>query len=145
MSFQEEPTNNRRASLPDFDITAAEVQQLLADPSGHGLSKYLIQNANHYVMNGNNLRTPFRILWYAENLGLSREIHTGQHKDTQIVTLREILGQINRSNESSGKKPMCMGTVLNGLSPMAKALLVAFKIKVLIRKACFHFLKINHC
>ena len=138
MSFQEEPRSDSAITLPDFDITAAEVQQLLADPSGHGLSNYLIQHAKHYVMSGSStglaLKTPYRILWYAENLGLSREIHTGQHKDNQIVSLREILGQINRSNELNGKRPMTISTVMNGLSPMAKTLVTGFKVKVLINR-----------
>tara|TARA_B100001094_G_C18043175_1_gene726050 strand:+ start:213 stop:779 length:567 start_codon:yes stop_codon:yes gene_type:complete len=120
--------------LPDFDITAAEVQQLLADTNGHGLSNYLIEHASHFVMTGGNLRTPFRILWYAENLGLTREIHTRQHKDSQAVSLREILSQINRSNELNGKRPVTLSTVVNGLSPMAKTLLNAFKVKVLINR-----------
>ena len=134
MSFQDEPRNGQRITLPDFDITAAEVQQLLADPNGHGLSNYLIRNAAHYVMTGGNLRTPYRILWYAENLGLTREIHTGQHRDSQVVSLRDILDQINRSNELNGKRSVTMSTVLNGLSPMAKTLLNGFKVKVLINR-----------
>ena len=134
MSFQDEPRNGQRITLPDFDITAAEVQQLLADSNGHGLSNYLIQNAAHYVMTGGNLRTPYRILWYAENLGLTREIHTGQHRDSQVVSLRDILDQINRSNELNGKRSVTMSTVLNGLSPMAKTLLNGFKVKVLINR-----------
>ena len=134
MSFQDEPRNGQRITLPDFDITAAEVQQLLADPNGHGLSNYLIQNAAHFVMTGGNLRTPYRILWYAENLGLAREIHNGQHRDSQVVSLRDILSQINRSNELNGKRSVTMSTVLNGLSPMAKTLLNGFKVKVLINR-----------
>ena len=134
MSFQDEPRNGQRITLPDFDITAAEVQQLLADPNGHGLSNYLIQNAAHFVMTGGNLRTPYRILWYAENLGLTREIHTGQHRDSQVVSLRDILAQVNRSNELNGKRSVTMSTVLNGLSPMAKTLLNGFKVKVLINR-----------
>ena len=134
MSFQDEPRNGQRITLPDFDITAAEVQQLLADPNGHGLSNYLIQNAAHFVMTGGNLRTPYRILWYAENLGLAREIYNGQHRDSQVVSLRDILSQINRSNELNGKRSVTMSTVLNGLSPMAKTLLNGFKVKVLINR-----------
>ena len=134
MSFQDEPRSAKRIALPDFDITAAEVQQLLADPSGHGLSNYLMDHASHFVTTGGNLRTPFRILWYAENLGLTREVFTGQHKDSQIVRLRDILDQINRSNELNGKRSVSISTVLNGLSPMAKTLLNGFKVKVLVNR-----------
>ena len=134
MSFQDEPRSAQRIQLPDFDITAAEVQQLLADPSGHGLSNYLIEHASHFVTTGGNLRTPFRILWYAENLGLTREVFSGQHKDSQVVRLRDILDQINRSNELNGKRSVNISTVLNGLSPMAKTLLNGFKVKVLVNR-----------
>ena len=94
--FSGQPCSAKRIALPDFDITAAEVQQLLADPSGHGLSNYLMEHASHFVTGG-NLRTPFRILWYAENLGLTCEVFSGQHKDSQVVRLGDILDQINRS------------------------------------------------
>lgn len=134
MSFQDEPRSSKGAVLPDFDITAAEVQQLLADPSGHGLCNYLREHASSYVHSGGNLRTPYRILWYAENLGLTREVFSGQHKDSQVVRLRDILEQINRSNELNGKRPVSISTVLNGLSPMAKTLLSAFKVKVLVNR-----------
>ena len=134
MTFQDEPRNASRASLPDFEITSVEVQQLLADPSGHGLSNYLMSNAAHYVTSGGNLRTPFRVLWYAENLGLTKEVFQGQHKDSQIVRLRDILDQVNRSNELNGKRSVTMSTVLNSLAPMAKSLLAGFKVKVLINR-----------
>ena len=134
MSFQDEPRSAQRVTLPDFDITAAEVQQLLANPSGHGLSNYLMEHASHFVTTGGNLRTPFRILWYAENLGLTREVFSGQHKDSQVVRLRDILDQINRSNELNGKRSVSISTVLNGLSPMAKTLLNGFKVKVLVNR-----------
>lgn len=132
--FQDEPRSSTKASLPDFDITAAEVQQLLADPSGHGISNYLMEHAGFFVTTGGNLRTPFRVLWYAENLGLTRMVYSGQHKDSQVVRLRDILDQINRSNELNGKRSVTMSTVLNSLSPMAKALLSGFKVKVLINR-----------
>ena len=134
MSFQDEPRNASRAFLPDFEITSVEVQQLLADPSGHGLCNYLMEHAAPFVFSGNNLRTPFRTLWYAENLGLTKEVFQGQHKDSQIVRLRDILDQINRSNELNGKHSVTMSTVLNSLAPMAKSLLVGFKVKVLINR-----------
>lgn len=132
MTFQDEPRTAAKAQLPDFDISAAEVQLLLADPSGHGLSKYLLDHAAYFVTNGSTLKTPFRILWYAENLGLTREVNSGQHKDSQIVRLRDVLEQLNRSNSLNGKREVALSTVKNGLSPMAKTLLSAFKIKVLI-------------
>lgn len=132
MTFQDEPRTAAKAQLPDFDISAAEVQLLLADPSGHGLSNYLLDHAAHFVTNGSTLKTPYRILWYAENLGLTREFNNGQHKDSQIVRLRDVLEQLNRSNSLNGKREVALSTVKNGLSPMAKTLLSAFKIKVLI-------------
>ena len=134
MTFQDEPRDASKAKMPEFEITSVEVQQLLADPSGHGLSNYLMEHAKHYVLSGGNLRTPFRTLWYAENLGLTKEVFQGQHKDSQIVRLRDILDQVNRSNELNGKRPVTLGTVLNSLSPMANALLSGFRVKVLINR-----------
>ena len=134
MTFQDEPRNSTRITLPDFEITSVEVQQLLADSSGHGLSNYLMEHAQHFVLSGGSLRTPFRTLWYAENLGLTREVFQGQHKDSQTVRLRDILDQINRSNELNGKRSVTLSTVLNSLTPMANALLSGFKVKVLINR-----------
>ncbi len=134
MTFQDEPRDASKAKMPEFEITSVEVQQLLADPSGHGLSNYLMEHAKHYVLSGGSLRTPFRTLWYAENLGLTKEVFQGQHKDSQIVRLRDILDQVNRSNELNGKRPVTLGTVLNSLSPMANALLSGFRVKVLINR-----------
>ena len=134
MTFQDEPRDASKAKMPEFEITSVEVQQLLADSSGHGLSNYLMEHAKHYVLSGGNLRTPFRTLWYAENLGLTKEVFQGQHKDSQTVRLRDILDQVNRSNELNGKRPVSLGTVLNSLSPMANALLSGFKVKVLINR-----------
>ena len=134
MAFQDEPRGSARATLPTFDITAAEVQQLLADPSGHGLSNYLLQHAEHYVTTGGNLKTPFRVLWYAECLGLTDQTITDGHKDSRAVSLRSILEHLNHSNQLNGKAPVSMSTVLNGLNPMARTLLDAFKVKVLINR-----------
>ena len=134
MTFQDEPRNARRASLPDFDITAAEVQQLLADESGHGLSNYLDQHASQFIYSGGSLKTPFRVLWYAENLGLTHEIFTSGHKDSKAIRLREILAQMNQSNSLNGKKEVGISTVLNALSPLGNALLTGFKVKILINR-----------
>lgn len=134
MAFQDEPRGSARAVLPAFDITAAEVQQLLADPTGHGLSNYLLANAEHYVTTGGNLKTPYRILWYAECLGLTDQTVLNGHKDSRPVQLRQILDQINHSNELNGKQPVSMSTVLNGLNPMARTLMEGFKVKVLINR-----------
>jgi hypothetical protein len=134
MPFQDEPRGSARASLPSFDITAAEVQQLLADPSGHGLSQYLLQHAEHFVTTGGNLKTPFRVLWYAECLGLTDQTVANGHKDSRPVQLRQILEHINHSNELNGKPPVSMSTVLNSLNPMARTLMDGFKVKVLINR-----------
>ncbi|MEY4442819.1 MAG: hypothetical protein RL442_1819 [Pseudomonadota bacterium] len=134
MPFQDEPRGSARASLPSFDITAAEVQQLLADPSGHGLSQYLLQHAEHFVTTGGNLKTPFRVLWYAECLGLTDQTVANGHKDSRPVQLRQILEHINHSNELNGKAPVSMSTVLNSLNPMARTLMDGFKVKVLINR-----------
>jgi hypothetical protein len=134
MPYQDEPRGSARASLPPFDITAAEVQQLLADPSGHGLSNYLLQNAEHFVTTGGNLKTPFRVLWYAECLGLTDQTVANGHKDSRPVQLRQILEHINHSNELNGKAPVSMSTVLNSLNPMARTLMEGFKVKVLINR-----------
>lgn len=132
MSFQDEPRNTQNAALPDFDITAAEVQQLLADNTGHGLSNYLSEHAASFIYSGGNLKTPFRVLWYAENLGLTSQIYSAGQKDSKAISLRDILSQINQSNSLNGKREVSMSTVLNALTPMAKTLLEAFKVKVLI-------------
>ena len=134
MTFLDEPRSALKAQLPDFEITSVEVQQLLADSSGHGLSNYLMEHAAHFVTSGGNLRTPFRTLWYAENLGLTKEHFQGQHRDSQIVRLRDILDQVNQSNKLNGKRSVTMSTVLNSLAPMAKALLAGFKVKLLINR-----------
>jgi hypothetical protein len=134
MNFQDEPRSTTGVVLPELEITAVEVQALLADPSGHGMSNYLIEHAPQFVMSGGCLRTPYRVLWYAENLGLAKNTYSGQHKDSYTVRLRDVLDQVNQSNASNGKKTVAMGTVLNGLSPLAKTLLQAFKVKVLINR-----------
>jgi len=120
--------------MPDFDITAHEVKELLADPSGHGLSKYLQQHAKEYVYSGQNLKTPFRILWYAENLGMTEQTYTGPHRDARVVRLRDVLDQMNRSNAMNGKREVSLSTVLNGLSPLSKALISGFNVKLLINR-----------
>ena len=134
MTFLDEPRSALKAQLPDFEITSVEVQQLLADSSGHGLSNYLMEHAAHFVTSGGNLRTPFRTLWYAENLGLTKVHFQGQHRDSQIVRLRDILDQVNQSNKLNGKRSVTMSTILNSLAPMAKSLLAGFKVKLLINR-----------
>jgi hypothetical protein len=131
--FQDEPRGATSArTLPDFEITAAEVQALLADPSGHGLSRYLLQHAEQAVKAGSGLKTPFRVLWYAENLGLTDEFAVGGHKDSRAISLHEILNQINQSNRMNGKPEISLSTVHNALSPLANALTTAFRIRLLI-------------
>jgi hypothetical protein len=131
--FQDEPRGAASArTLPEFDITAAEVQSLLADPSGHGLSNYLLQHAESAVKAGSGLKTPFRVLWYAENLGLTDEFIVGGRRDSRAISLHEILTQINQSNRMNGKAEITLSTVLNALSPLANALTTAFRIRLLI-------------
>lgn len=131
--FQDEPrgaTSTR--TLPEFDITAVEVQAMLADPSRHGLSNYLLANAEQAVKAGNGLKTPFRVLWYAENLGLTDEFIVGGHRDSRAISLHEIQSQINQSNRMNGKAEISLSTVHNALSPLANALQTAFRIRLLI-------------
>lgn len=133
MTFQDEPRGSVSSKeLPIFDITAAEVQQLLADSSGHGLSNYLLQNAESAIKNGSTLKTPFRVLWYAENLGLTREVFAANRKDSVAVSIDSILAQLNQSNQMNGKAPVGRSTIINALSPLANALLKAFRVKLLI-------------
>ena len=134
MTFQEEPRNSTQSVMPEFDITAHEVKELLADPSGHGLSNYLASHAKEFVYSGQNLKTPFRVLWYAENLGLTQQTYTGQHRDAKVIRLRDILDQLNRANGMNGKAPVALSTVLNGLSPLSKSLLAGFNVKLLINR-----------
>lgn len=131
--FQDEPRGATSArTLPEFDITAAEVQALLADPSGHGLSNYLLAHAESAVKTGSGLKTPFRVLWYAENLGLTDEFSVGGRKDSRAISLHEILGQVNQSNRMNGKAEISLSTVHNALSPLANALTTAFRIRLLV-------------
>lgn len=131
--FQDEPRGaTSLRTLPEFDVTAAEVQALLADPSGHGLSNYLLIHAEQAVKTGSGLKTPFRVLWYAENLGLTDEFIVGNRKDSRAISLHEILGQINQSNRMNGKTEITLSTVHNALTPLANALTTAFRIRLLI-------------
>jgi hypothetical protein len=133
MSFQDEPRGATAArTLPAFDITAVEVQALLSDPSGHGLSNYLLANAEAAVKAGSGLKTPFRVLWYAENLGLTHETNVGGRKDSKAISLYDILGQINQSNRMNGKEEIALSTIHNALSPLANALQTAFRIRLLV-------------
>jgi hypothetical protein len=78
------------------------------------------------------LKTPYRILWYAENLGLTRETFMADRKDSVAVSIDSILGQLNQSNTMNGKATVGRSTVINALSPLANSLLKAFRIKLLI-------------
>lgn len=133
MTFQDEPrrTANFR-ELPDLDLTVAEIKQLLADPSGHGLCNYLIDHAREFVFYGDNLKAPFRTLWYAENLGLTFESNVNGRQASNPIAIDDIVEQINRSGELNGRSPVTRATVVNSLAPLARALRQAFRIKLLI-------------
>jgi len=136
MAYQSEPFNtNTGNTLPSFDLTAVEVQAMLADPSGHGLSKFLQVKAEKVVFHGTQLRTPYRILWYAENQGLTLEI-TGPNgrKASQPIGLDGIVGQMNRAAEEAGRKTVSLSTVLNALPTLARDLQRGFGLKLLINR-----------
>jgi hypothetical protein len=133
MTFQDEPRRTATArDLPDFDLTAVEVQVLLADPSGHGLSNHLKANASEYVFYGDQLKAPFRTLWYAENLGLTYETTNAGHRASNPIAIDAIVEQINRSAAMNGRREVTRATVVNSLAPLARALGQAFRIKLLI-------------
>lgn len=136
MTYQTEPFNTRATNaLPNFDLTAVEVQALLADPTGHGLSKFLQEHAPHVVFHGQQLRTPYRILWYGENQGLTMEIPgPNNRKASQPVGLDGIVGQMNRAAEDAGRKTVSLSTVLNALPALARDLQKGFGLKLLINR-----------
>lgn len=133
VTFQDEPRRTAASrDLPDFQITTAEVQALLADPSGHGLSNFLKDNASEYVFYGDQLKAPFRTLWYAENLGLTFEVTSAGHRASNPIAIDAIADQINRSSAMNGRREVSRATVVNSLAPLARALSQAFRIKLLI-------------
>ena len=134
MPYQEEPGNHSSKELAELGLTTAEVSELLADPSGHGLGNYLTSNCNGQVYAGSNLKTPFRVLWFAECCGLTQTAKIDGKDDFKEVALRDILEMINRSNQLKGKKEVSISTVYNSLSPLARQLERAFGIKLLVNR-----------
>ena len=134
MTFQEEPGNKGSRELSDLGLTTAEISTLLTAADGHGLCNYLSDNCWNQVASGQTLKTPFRVLWYAECCGLTQTTNIDGKDDFREVSLRDILDMINRSNELKGKKPVTMSTVYNSLSPLARQLQKAFGIKLLVNR-----------
>lgn len=134
MPFQDEPRNKGQAFLGNQELSVAEISTLLNDASGHGLCNYLQTKCWHQVSSGGNLKTPFRILWYAECLGLTSSANINGNDDFKSIALRDILDCINRSNQINGKREIGMSTVLNGLNPLARQLEAAFGIKLIINR-----------
>lgn len=136
MAFQAEPFNTGAGNrLPHFDLTAVEVQAMLAEPTGHGLSLFLHDKARQFVFHGQQLRTPYRILWYAENQGLTLEVEgPNGRKASQPVGLDGIVGQMNRAAEDAGRKPVSLSTVINSLPTLARDLHNGFGLKLLINR-----------
>ena len=134
MPFQDEPRNKGQAFIGNQELSVAEISTLLNDPDGHGLCNYLQTKCWHQVSSGGNLKTPFRILWYAECLGLTYSANINGNEDFKSIALRDILDCINRSNQINGKREIGMSTVLNGLNPLARQLEAAFGIKLLINR-----------
>ena len=132
--FQDEPRNKGQRDLSNQELSVAEISTLLNDPEGHGLCNYLQTKCWHQVSAGGNLKTPYRILWYAECLGLTSRADVNGNDDFKSIGLRDILDCINRSNQINGKKEIGINTVLNGLSPLARQLDSAFGIKLLINR-----------
>lgn len=134
MTFQEEPRNKGKRDLDNQELSVAEISMLLNNPEGHGLCNYLQEKCWHQVSAGGNLKTPFRVLWYAECLGLTSKATINGQEDFKAIPLRDILGCINRSNQLNGKKEVGISTVLNALSPLARQLEAAFGIKLLVNR-----------
>lgn len=134
MSFQEEPRNRGRRDLANQELSVAEITALLNDQEGHGLCNYLQEKCWYQVSSGGNLKTPFRVLWYAECIGLTSKATINGQEDFKSVPLREILDCINRSNQLNGKKEVGISTILNALSPLARQLEAAFGIKLLVNR-----------
>jgi len=135
MPFKEEPRNKGKRDLDSLELSVAEISMLLNDPDGHGLCEYLQEKCWYQVSSGGNLKTPYRVLWYAECLGLTSKAVINGQEDFKSISLREILDCINRSNQLNGKKDVGISTVLNGLSPLARSLEAAFGIKLLVNRS----------
>ena len=134
MSFQEEPRNRGHRDLSNQELSVAEISTLLSDPEGHGLCNYLQEKCWYQVSSGGNLKTPFRVLWYAECEGLTSKANINGQDDFKAIPLRNILDDINRSNQLNGKKEVGISTILNALSPLARQLEAAFGIKLLVNR-----------
>ena len=134
MAFQEEPGNKGSRELSDLGLSLAEINQLLTQDDGHGLCSYLSDNCWNQVASGQTLKTPFRVLWYAECAGLTQTTTIDGKDDFREVSLRDILDMLNKSNELKGKKPVSISTVYNSLSPLARQLQKAFGIKLLVNR-----------
>ena len=134
MSFQEEPRNRGHRDLSSQELSVAEISTLLSDPEGHGLCNYLQEKCWYQVSSGGNLKTPFRVLWYAECEGLTSKANINGQDDFKAIPLRNILDDINRSNQLNGKKEVGISTILNALSPLARQLQAAFGIKLLVNR-----------
>ena len=134
MAFVEEPGNKGSRELSDLGLSLAEINQLLTQDDGHGLCSYLSDNCWNQVASGQTLKTPFRVLWYAECAGLTQTTTIDGKDDFREVSLRDILDMLNKSNELKGKKPVSISTVYNSLSPLARQLQKAFGIKLLVNR-----------
>ena len=134
MPYQEEPGNKGSRELTDLGLTTSEINALLRHEDGHGLCNYLADNCWGQVSSGQNLKTPFRVLWFAECCGLTQVAMIDGKEDFRAVGLRDILDHINRSNELKGKKPVTISTIYNSLSPLARQMEKAFGIKLLVNR-----------
>lgn len=115
-------------------MTPVEVRNMIADPSGHGITNTIRahKDGEQYIRHGARLKTPWRVLWHAETLGLTDQLKDGGRLDTRPISLERILVLINTQNAMSGQKPISASTVENALSPLARDLLNMFGIKLLI-------------
>jgi hypothetical protein len=117
-------------------MTPVEVRALLADPSGHGLFLFIDrdEHGRQYIRTGSRLKTPWRVLWHAESLGLNDQLKEGDRIETRPISLEEVLARVNAQNRMTGQKPITMSTIHNALSPLARDLMTMFGVKVLIRR-----------
>lgn len=134
MAYEHEPNNKGSRELTPLGLTTAEVSVLLSDDSGHGLCNYLADNCWNQISTGSSMKTPFRVLWFAECNGLTQSTNIDGKDDFREISLRDILDHLNRSNEANGKKQVSISTVYNSLSPLARQLQTAFGIKLLINR-----------
>ncbi len=117
------PTRETAAATvgPRLDISPADLRTYLEEK--HGLSN-LISNAKSwepFAWKGNDLSSPMRALWVAEELGLL-DMRNGDRKN---VMIDDITVNTNEWLRAFGKREITTGTTLNALRKVSKYVSVA--------------------